>query len=120
MEMNDSWQGFEVDPVFTKFRKKLEDVVTQKINSGRTINHDSRRWYNGLGCGCPLGCAFSDEEINRHNDLAAPTGPIGAAPFGITDHDAWLFIQGFGTSLFTLSDNNAYYRLGQLYGKRFP
>ena len=106
----ETWQGFEVDPAFTKFRKKLEDLVTQKINNGRTIGHDAHLWATRKDYSCPLGCA-SDY-------IMAPLGSTASDLFDIETARAWNFIVGFGTG----GGNNScpYYRLGQLYRARFP
>lgn len=103
------------DETFTKFRRKLEDVVTVAISNGRKVTADVNRWFGRQGeanCGCPLGCFFPEPDIGELAPL--PNSVSGAA--GISEEDAWQFIFGFGHGV----SSGPYFELGRLYRERFP
>lgn len=94
------------DETFTRFRRKLEDVVTAGLAKGRNVSADT------LGAFCPIGCI----EPFR----ARRPGPVDAAQaFGITEDSARAFIRGFECCP-PNPNENVYYKLGQLYRRRFP
>lgn len=109
------------DETFERFRRRLADVVTLRINEGRVVTAEQKRWWSfGEGCGCPLGCIFDDAEVNSSVNHArlAPTTYEAASAFGIKQDDSGKFICGFaevrGVS------GGPYFELGQLYAERFP
>jgi hypothetical protein len=92
------------DETFTRFRRKLEDVVTGGIVKGKNVSADT------LGAWCPLGCA---EPL-----LARRPGAVCAyQAFGIDEEAARQFIRGFEC---VPDGRGSYYELGKLYRARFP
>lgn len=99
------------DEIFTNFRRRLEDFVTQAINCGITITNISYDWFNEVGCYCPLGCFPGLSP--------APGADQAGNVIGITGGNADLFISGFGICGGCYNSNDPYFKLGMLYRKRF-
>ena len=101
------------DPVFVAFRRKLADVVTVAINSGKPVGQTNQ----DPDCCCPLG---------SHPDAEAdyPFASHAANLFAIDSDDAFAFIRGYSQAVrddhYKAVDRGPYYDLGRLYRARFP
>lgn len=101
--MGESSAKQQDDTVLERFRRKLADVVTVAINSGKRVS--AERQY----CHSPLGC-------HPGAPFPHPTSGEVSEAFGIADVDAYRFILGFSG----IAHTSPYAELGRLYRARFP
>lgn len=102
------------DQEFTRFRRKLEDVVTVAINSGKVVKADRPLVNNDFYC--PVGCFPGATFVTP-----AWLGSAGTAVDYLTESNFNMFMAAFDQETFlTTYAGNPYYDLGRIYRARFP
>jgi len=102
--MGESSAKQQDDPVFVAFRRKLADVVTVAINSGKRVGISTE-------FSCPLGCHPEEEGV-----VSRPCSWYACKLFVIDESDVLEFARGFDCAMGT----GPYAELGRLYCARFP
>jgi hypothetical protein len=99
------------DETFTRFRRKLEDVVTVAINSGRRVGQPANNTDDFC---CPLGC------LSKDLHYPSPIRAAGLYDMRGYEHELSDFVQAFDIGDAEGERPGPYFKLGMLYRARFP